>query len=131
MLAQDRGLELTGYVSDDVPSSVTGDREKLSQVLFNLVGNAIKFTEEGTVQIRAFATDRDHWALAVSDTGRGIPEDAQNIIFEPFRQVEDTSAAGVGLGLTIVNSIIADHNGMINVQDNMPGGAKFVIELPE
>ncbi len=106
VLAQDRGIELAGHISDDTPASVTGDREKLNQVLFNLVGNAIKFTEKGSVQIRAYVKDEDHWALAVSDTGRGIPEDAQSIIFEPFSQIEGTSAAGVGLGLTIVKQLI-------------------------
>ena len=130
VLAHDRGLELTGHISDDTPPSVTGDREKLSQVIFNLVGNAIKFTEEGSVQIHAFADDETHWALAVSDTGRGIPEDAQDIIFEPFRQVEGTSAAGVGLGLTIVKQLVDLMGGEIHLESEVGKGSTFTIVLP-
>jgi signal transduction histidine kinase len=130
VLAQDRGIELAGHVGDEVPPSVTGDREKLSQVLFNLVGNAIKFTEEGSVQVRAFATDEDHWALEVSDTGRGIPEDARDLIFEPFRQVEGTSAAGVGLGLTIVKQLIDLMGGEIHLESEVEKGSTFTIVLP-
>jgi two-component system, sensor histidine kinase len=130
VLAQDRGLELSGHVGDDTPSSVTGDREKLSQVLFNLVGNAIKFTEEGSVQIRASAIDETHWALAVSDTGRGIPKDAQGIIFEPFRQVEGTSAAGVGLGLTIVKQLVDLMGGEIHLESQIDKGSTFTVVLP-
>ncbi|MBN1979020.1 MAG: PAS domain S-box protein, partial [Anaerolineae bacterium] len=130
VLAQDRGLELTGFVGDDIPQIVTGDREKLSQVLFNLVGNAIKFTEEGSVQVRAFAADEAHWALAVSDTGRGIPEDAQDVIFEPFRQVEGTSAAGVGLGLTIVKQLVDLMEGEIRLESAVGKGSTFTVVLP-
>jgi PAS domain S-box-containing protein len=130
VLAQDRGLELTGHVGDDLPPSVIGDREKLSQVLFNLVGNAIKFTEEGSVQVRAFAADEAHWALAVSDTGRGIPEDAQDVIFEPFRQVEGTSAAGVGLGLTIVKQLVDLMDGEIHLESAVGKGSTFTVVLP-
>jgi PAS domain S-box-containing protein len=130
VLAQDRGLELAGHVGDDVPPSATGDREKLSQVLFNLVGNAIKFTEEGSVQVRAFVTDEAHWALAVSDTGRGIPEDAQGVIFEPFRQVEGTSAAGVGLGLTIVKQLVDLMGGEIHLESEVDKGSTFTVVLP-
>jgi PAS domain S-box-containing protein len=130
VLAQDRGLELTGHVGDDAPPSVTGDREKLSQVLFNLVGNAIKFTEEGSVQVRAFAADEAHWALAVSDTGRGIPKDAQDVIFEPFRQVEGTSAAGVGLGLTIVKQLVDLMGGEIHLESEVDKGSTFTVVLP-
>jgi len=130
VLAQDRGIELTGHVSEDMPDSVIGDREKLNQVLFNLVGNAIKFTDEGSVQVRVYVQDQEHWALAVSDTGRGIPEDAQDVIFEPFRQVEGTSAAGVGLGLTIVKQLVDLLGGEIHLDSEVKKGSTFTIVLP-
>ncbi|MBN1814086.1 MAG: PAS domain S-box protein [Anaerolineae bacterium] len=130
VLAQDRGIELTGHVSDDMPASITGDHEKLNQVLFNLVGNAIKFTDKGSVQVRAYAQDEGHWALVVSDTGRGIPEDAQDLIFEPFRQVEGTSAAGVGLGLTIVKQLVDLMGSEIHLESQVGKGSTFTVVLP-
>jgi len=130
VLAQDRNIELTRHVSDDVPASITGDREKLNQVLFNLVGNAIKFTEEGSVQVHVYMQDQDHWALAVSDTGRGIPKDAQDTIFEPFHQVEGTAAAGVGLGLTIVKQLVELLGGEIHLKSEVDKGSTFTVVLP-
>jgi PAS domain S-box-containing protein len=130
VLAQDRSIELTGHVGDDVPISITGDREKLNQVLFNLLGNAIKFTDAGSVQVRAYLQDEEHWALAVSDTGRGIPEDAQDAIFEPFRQGEGTSAAGVGLGLTLVKQLVDLLDGEIHLESKVDKGSTFTVVLP-
>ncbi len=86
----------------DVPLSLVSDRHRLHQILVNLVGNAIKFTEKGKVSIRVFRPDPEHWTLEVSDTGPGIPREAQSYIFEPFRQVDDSATrhhAGTGLGL--------------------------------
>ena len=82
------------------------------------------------MQVRAFAADEAHWALAVSDTGRGIPEDAQDVIFEPFRQVEGTSAAGVGLGLTIVKQLVDLMDGEIHLESAVGKGSTFTVVLP-
>jgi PAS domain S-box-containing protein len=130
ILAQDKGIELAGHADDDLPDVITGDREKLNQVLFNLVGNAVKFTNEGAVRVKAFLVDKDHWALEVSDTGRGIPESAQEVIYEPFRQVEGTSAAGVGLGLSIVKQLVDLMGGEIHLESQVGKGSTFTVVLP-
>lgn len=130
VLAQDKGIELTAHVADDIPDVITGDQEKLSQVLFNLLGNAIKFTEGGMVQVRAHTQGEDHWALAVSDTGRGIPKDALSIIFEPFRRIESASAAGVGLGLSIVKQLVDLMDGEVQLESEVEKGSTFTIVLP-
>jgi PAS domain S-box-containing protein len=130
VLAQDKGIALTAHIADDIPDVITGDQEKLSQVLFNLLGNAIKFTNGGEVQVRAYVQGERRWALAVSDTGRGIPEDAQSIIFEPFRQVETASAAGVGLGLSIVKQLVDLMGGEVQLESEVGKGSIFTIMLP-
>jgi PAS domain S-box-containing protein len=134
VLAQDKGLALRSDVGNDVPDRIMGDRERLSQVLFNLVGNGIKFTDEGSVQVRAYRPDEAqyaaHWAIEVSDTGMGIPEEAQLHIFEPFRRVETTSASGVGLGLSIVKQLIELMGGEILLESQIGEGSTFTVVLP-
>ena len=140
VLAQDKGIALTAHVADDIPDVITGDQEKLSQVLFNLLGNAIKFTDGGSVQVSAYvqgeahyvgeARYAGHWALAVSDTGRGIPEDALSIVFEPFRRIESASAAGVGLGLSIVKQLVDLMGGEVQLESEVGKGSTFTIVLP-
>ena len=130
VLAQDKGIELVAHIDDDLPDIITGDQERLSQVLFNLVGNGIKFTDKGTVQVRAYVQEEGRWALAVSDTGLGIPEEAHAIIFEPFHWVETTSAAGAGLGLSIVKQLVELMDGEILLESQVEKGSTFTIVLP-
>jgi PAS domain S-box-containing protein len=134
VLAHDKGIELVAHVDDDVPDVVTSDQEKLSQVLFNLVGNGIKFTDEGSVQVYAHRPDKAryaaHWAIRVSDTGRGIPAEAQPIIFEPFLRAESTSASGVGLGLSIVKLLVELMGGQIHLESQVGEGSTFTVVLP-
>jgi signal transduction histidine kinase len=130
VLAHDKGIALTAHVADDIPDVITGDQEKLSQVLFNLLGNAIKFTDGGSVQVHAYVQGQGRWALAVSDTGRGIPEDAQSIIFEPFRRIESASAAGVGLGLSIVKQLVDLMGGEVHLESEVGKGSTFTVILP-
>jgi two-component system nitrogen regulation sensor histidine kinase NtrY len=106
------------------------DRQQIKQALINLTDNAvsaIKATGNVTISV-SHDPILKRVRLEVADDGSGISDEAKTRLFEPHFS---TKKAGMGLGLTIVNTIIADHNGMINVQDNMPHGAKFVIELPE
>jgi two-component system nitrogen regulation sensor histidine kinase NtrY len=105
------------------------DRQQMKQALINLIDNAI-----GAIKgdgIISFAVTHDpilkRIRIEVADNGPGISNDDKTRLFEPNFSTKKT---GMGLGLTIVSTIIADHNGVISVQDNIPHGAKFVIELP-
>ena len=133
VLARAKGLELSSHIADDVPDTLTGDRQRLHQMLINLVGNAVKFTDEGTVQLRAYRPDADHWALEISDTGHGIPKQAQDFIFDAFRQVDGTSTrehAGSGLGLSIVKQLTTLMGGDITLTSKVEKGSTFTIVLP-
>jgi PAS domain S-box-containing protein len=134
VLAHDKGIELVALIADDIPDIIVGDQEKLSQVLFNLVGNGIKFTNEGAVQVRAYRADEaDHtgqWALEVSDTGRGIPEETLPIIFEPFLRADASSIPGVGLGLSIARQLVELMGGEIRLESQVGEGSTFTVVLP-
>jgi signal transduction histidine kinase len=109
-----------------------GDERRLNQVLLNLVGNAIKFTETGGVDIEVKALE-DDFLVVVSDTGPGIPPADKARIFEEFHQVDNTSTrkkGGTGLGLTISRRIVEMHGGRIWV-DSTPGkGSVFSFTIP-
>lgn len=133
VLAQSKGLNLSSHIATDMPDTFFGDRQRLYQILINLVGNAIKFTDEGTVLVCAYRFDADHWALEVSDTGSGIPPEAQLYIFEPFRQVDDSSTreyTGAGLGLSIVKQLVDLMGGDITLKSGVGHGSTFTIALP-
>jgi signal transduction histidine kinase len=118
-------------VTKDLPQGL-GDEQRLTQVLLNLVGNAIKFTDAGKVRITA-ASANGHLALSVSDTGPGIPPQEQQRIFEKFHQVDASSTrtkGGTGLGLAIAKQIIEMHGGRIWVESTLGQGSTFCMELP-
>jgi PAS domain S-box-containing protein len=130
--AEDKGLELTAVLGESVPAAVIGDPNRLRQVLTNLTGNAIKFTETGQVTIRV-AADRITGSdtvvrFEVSDTGAGIAADKLALIFEPFSQA-DTSISrkygGTGLGLTISGRLTALMGGQIGVDSELGVGSTF------
>jgi signal transduction histidine kinase len=131
--ARNKGLELTVHISDDMPIMLCGDYQRLCQILTNLVDNAIKFTEIGTVHINIYCPDENHWAMQVTDTGRGIPKDAQTDIFVPFRQVDgpmEREYRGAGLGLTIVQQLIERMEGKIDLESQVGRGSTFTVTLP-
>jgi PAS domain S-box-containing protein len=133
VMAQNKGLELTSSVSPDVPAMLTGDWQRLHQILINFANNAIKFTEEGGVDVRIYMHDEDYWAMAVSDTGIGIPKHAQEYIFEPFRQVDESATreyGGAGLGLSIVKQLVEMMGGWIDLQSEEGKGSTFTVVLP-
>ncbi|MBU1570505.1 MAG: ATP-binding protein, partial [Proteobacteria bacterium] len=105
------------------------DRQQIKQAMINLVDNAVAaIKDSGTIVLKVendFATKVVR--IEVADDGAGISEEDKGRLFEPNFSTKKT---GSGLGLTIVNTIIADHKGVIRVQDNYPRGAKFIIELP-
>jgi len=109
------------------------DPARLEQVLVNLLGNAVKFTDSGRVSITASVVNKGCVTVNIADTGIGIPYSDIPRLGERFYRVDRSRArttGGSGLGLTIVSTIVSDHNGFIRVKDNPGGGAKFIIELP-
>jgi signal transduction histidine kinase len=109
-----------------------GDEQRLTQVLLNLVGNAIKFTDAGEVRVTA-KTVNGRFAVSVSDTGPGIPEEHQARIFDQFHQVDSSNTkakGGTGLGLAIAKKIVEMHGGRIWVESALGKGSKFEMELP-
>jgi signal transduction histidine kinase len=130
-LASGKGLKLVAHVAEGLPAG-RGDERRLAQVLLNLVGNAIKFTEQGSVEIRA-ARDGENFALAVADTGLGISAEDQVRIFEEFQQVDNTSTrkkGGTGLGLAISKRIVEMHGGRLSVESEPGKGSVFRVDLP-
>jgi signal transduction histidine kinase len=134
-LASAKGIKLEAEIDLALPGQIKGDPDRFKQILTNLAENAIKFTDEGCVIIRALRTDSQHWVIQVSDTGRGIPLDAQNRIFEAYWQLNSTSKqganrGGVGLGLSIVKQIVQLMNGSITVESKIGQGTTFTVTLP-
>ena len=136
--AYHKGLELTCLVSDDVPPRLRGDAGRIRQVLTNLISNAIKFTDEGEVVVRARAmepavADEAHPAtvvvrIDVSDTGIGVPLERQSIIFEPFSQAQESASRrheGTGLGLAICRQLTAMMGGEIWAESRPGEGTTF------
>jgi signal transduction histidine kinase len=109
-----------------------GDEQRLTQVLLNLVGNAIKFTDTGEVRVTASAAN-SHFTVSVTDTGPGIPGDQLTRVFEQFHQVDNSNTkakGGTGLGLAISKQIVEMHGGRIWVESVLGKGATFHMELP-
>jgi signal transduction histidine kinase len=130
-LAAEKKLTLKMAVPSDLPRG-KGDERRITQVLINLVGNAIKFTEAGEVAIRATVSNGE-FLVAVSDTGPGISENDQQRIFEEFQQGDGSSTrpkGGTGLGLTIAKRIVELHRGRVWVQSGLGQGSTFWFALP-
>jgi signal transduction histidine kinase len=118
--------------SEHVRVRHVGDEQRLTQVLLNLVGNAIKFTNAGEVRVTAMAID-GHFAVTVADTGPGIPTEHQTRIFDQFHQVDSSNTkakGGTGLGLAIAKQIVEMHGGRIWVESTVGKGSTFQMEIP-
>jgi PAS domain S-box-containing protein len=130
--ARDKGIKLNVEVAADAGQVLT-DRAKLTQVVTCLVSNAIKFTSEGTVHVRAGAAEPGRWYIEVSDTGIGMSNDELTYIFDGFRQVDDRltrSYSGVGLGLAITRRVVELLGGEIKVESKQNEGSRFRINWP-
>ncbi len=130
-LARTKNIALVSAVPPGLPRGM-GDARRLTQVLLNLVGNAIKFTDQGKVEIRA-RQQGDRFKISVIDTGPGIAAADQAKIFEEFQQVDNTSTrkkGGTGLGLSISRKIVELHGGRINVESDVGKGSNFKITIP-
>jgi signal transduction histidine kinase len=130
-LAAEKQLTLRAELSPDLPLG-QGDERRIAQVLLNLLGNAIKFTDAGEVKVRVTSAD-GAFLVAVSDTGLGISEVDQEKIFEEFQQADSSSTkqkGGTGLGLSIAKRIIEMHGGHIRVESSLGKGSTFWFTLP-
>ncbi|HUK06348.1 MAG TPA: ATP-binding protein [Stellaceae bacterium] len=130
-LAKNKGLMLNSSVPSGLPMG-RGDERRLTQVVLNLVGNAIKFTDQGSVEIAVQKVDQC-FDLAVKDTGPGISKADQGRIFEEFQQVDNSNTrkkGGTGLGLAISKRIVEMHGGTINVESEPGKGSTFHIIVP-
>jgi signal transduction histidine kinase len=130
-LAAEKQLRLVTNLPPDLPLGC-GDERRIAQVLMNLVGNAIKFTDAGEVAVRVTAPDA-MFVASVADTGPGIPEDQQQRIFEEFQQVDSSSTrkqGGTGLGLAIAKRIVELHGGRMWVESTVGKGSTFSFSLP-
>ncbi|KAA3641267.1 MAG: response regulator [Bacteroidetes bacterium] len=130
--AEEKGLTMSAKVDDNVPQLVMGDPARLNQILINLVGNAIKFTEKGSVSINLKTAD-DTLVFKVEDTGIGIPEEKQEHIFGAFEQATESTNkyyGGTGLGLNITRQLVELQKGSVSVNSEQGKGSTFSVSLP-
>jgi two-component system, sensor histidine kinase ChiS len=131
-MTRGKSLQLINEIPFDIPL-VNGDENRLQQVLYNLIGNAVKFTESGFVKISAKPDEDGTITVRVDDSGIGIPVDKREIIFEEFQQADGSIArefAGTGLGLSISRRLVEMHGGRIWVQSEVGRGSTFSFTLP-
>ncbi|MHA6639161.1 response regulator [Stutzerimonas frequens] len=132
--AMERSLQFEVELADDLPVSLFSDRQRLEQILKNLLANAFKFTEKGSVTLRVEKRGEDQLAFAVRDTGIGIAPEQQAAIFEAFRQADGTTNrryGGTGLGLSISRELANLLGGEIEVQSRPGAGSTFTLVVPE
>jgi signal transduction histidine kinase len=130
-LLDEKGLAVKTEIAADLPS-LTGAKDRLVQVMINLISNAIKFTPRGSITCEACRVGHEVW-VSVQDTGIGIAREDQDMIFERFKQVGGALAnrpAGTGLGLAICKQIIEYHGGKIWVESEPDKGSRFTFSLP-
>ncbi len=136
--AQKVKLDFHVDIETDLPERVQSDVKWATQILNNLISNAIKYTEQGHVRLRVFCGplvhgqhDVRHIVFEVSDTGRGIPKHAMERILQPFEQIhEATNIEGTGLGLTIVHSLVQQLDGTLSIESEPAVGSTFTVSLP-
>ncbi|MCP4675662.1 MAG: response regulator [Deltaproteobacteria bacterium] len=129
VIAADKSLNLENRIPKDLPA-VWADRDRVLQILNNLVGNAIKFTSKGEISVSATAHE-EMIEVVVSDTGIGIPKEMHETIFKAFEQVSDVQKSiGTGVGLSIVHKLVELHGGSVRVESSRGEGATFVFTLP-
>lgn len=135
-LARERQLSLWTHIDPTIPETIVGDPNRLRQVLNNLIGNAIKFTEQGGVNVFVHKRDETRETLElefiIEDTGIGIPSDKMNQLFQPFTQIDATinrKFGGTGLGLSICKTLVELMGGTIYAKSNVGEGAVFIFTM--
>src|SRR3989304_3599327 len=131
--AADKNLTLTSEIDPNLPDTINGDAARLQQILVNLVNNAVKFTEQGSIRVRLWRPKENKWGIVISDTGDGIPPSEIPYIFETFRQVDAAATrlhGGFGLGVSIAQQLVHMMNGEIEVESVLGEGSTFMITLP-
>ncbi|WP_084327390.1 ATP-binding protein [Salinarimonas rosea] len=131
--AQGKGIEIAGFSAAELPTRLVGDEARIRQILVNLAGNAVKFTETGGVGVEAMPGAGDGIVLRVSDTGPGIAPERIPALFEEFEQGDGSAArrhSGTGLGLAITQRLVAGMGGTITVESAPGAGARFTVTLP-
>jgi PAS domain S-box-containing protein len=130
--AHEKGLELVCRVAPDVPEALVGDASRLRQIVVNLLGNAIKFTEEGEVllqvEMEAAGPGEVTLGFVITDTGIGIPRDKQDVIFEAFAQADSSTTreyGGTGLGLAIAARLVRMMGGFVSLESEPGRGSRF------
>jgi signal transduction histidine kinase len=133
VLIQEKNLSYELSIAQNVPAEIVGDVDRLHQVLVNLIGNAIKFTNQGGIQVRVSAPRKETLSIEVADTGAGIPPEQLPDIFEAFRRGSNYAQRerqGAGLGLSIAKEIITRMGGEISAASEPGRGSTFTVLLP-
>ena len=130
--ANEKNIQITYQAADDLPSYVACDVVKLTQVVLNLINNAIKFSEPGSIITIVLHSDVNRWHISVRDQGKGIRLDQLPYIFDPFvaAKYKDDNSGGVGLGLYITKQLVAALRGEIKVSSGENAGSCFTVYLP-
>jgi signal transduction histidine kinase len=129
-LLADKPVEIHSSIEEDLPR-IRGDRQRLVQIFLNIMSNACKFTEEGTITVKAYRRD-DDIVIAMTDTGPGIAPEDLSIVFEAFKQTESglRQGGGTGLGMPITKNLVEAHGGHIGLESQPGKGTTFMITLP-
>lgn len=120
------------HIADNLPQTLMGDIDRVQQILVNLIGNAFKFTKSGHISLKV-GWQKNALVLIVSDTGCGIPQDKQKLLFEPFTQVDNSSQRqfeGTGLGLSICKLLVDAMSGELSFKSELGEGSEFQVKLP-
>jgi signal transduction histidine kinase len=133
-IAEEKNISSSIWVSPKMPERLIGDDDRLAQVFVNLTANAIKFTEEGEVEVRIEPQGTSNWRVIVRDTGPGIPEGQFATIFKAYRQLDriasPSKVKGTGLGLAIASNLVQIMGGDIEVESELGVGSTFTVILP-
>jgi PAS domain S-box-containing protein len=132
-LVVQKGLGFDTQLDPGLPPQLLGDSGRLGQILTNLIGNAVRFTQAGQISVRMEKVDESKWGIVVTDTGIGIPPHALEYIFDEFRQVDGSTQrehGGTGLGLAIVRKLAILMGGTVRAQSTVGKGSTFTVQLP-
>jgi signal transduction histidine kinase len=133
-VAESKGIEWSIDIEEAMPRYLRGDAERITQIAINLTGNALKFTDEGHVFVRIESVDGNQWRIVVSDTGPGIPEDQQQLVFQAYRSLDKRGtksiAKSTGLGLAIARNLAQMMGGDISLKSTLGEGSTFEVQLP-